>query len=909
MLTSSVLFVACQQEQHYDVIVHTLKGEPTKRYAFDENFTFPPAPDYEGYTFGGWYADEACTEVWLLPEELTSNVHIYAKLTPVDDGKDPIVPPSPSTDEEKVTVIFNYNYNGAPSSTVRTVKIGDSVVFPAAPTRTNYVFEGWYDGSTKVTSVVASKNVTLYAHWSPIQISTDVKVTFNYNYNGAPANTVVTVAKGAVAGYVTPEPRSGYVFDGWYTQVSGGSSWSGSQAVNSDVTVYAHWSEEKYFVVFDTMFERDVQSVVEVSKNANITLPSNPTRSGYTFDGWYTQPSGGIKVTSLNATRNTVLYARWKSNADHEHNFGGNYFKYTTCTVDGCDVVGRDVSERTFDADFDYDFNSDKQIEINRLYQDVLGSINGNANTLVNKFNQFDEQLSYVSHQEQVAYVLYSAYCNGDDVFYKNTNAASEYFNDMLVKYYTLLGRIYDENRSAFNRLTQGWSSGNVQYVLQMAELYGSSESNLNNVADRIANEYADIMTDLDEYYGSAAADGQLSNAEINKINKYYNDLYSKYGEFVQANNAIAKQSGYNNYMEYAYSEVYNREYTPQDVAAMRSYVKQYIAPILIKVQEQYDEYFPSEDYYSASNSSTDAENFVNLFSSDVSVFGNNANSQKVVNYIADYFASMTSASAQTPINYFTAANEIFQNGNYYTGTEDGAYTYWIGNANKSIVFFGERYVDAFTFVHEFGHYYNGIYNGGLELSMDHDETQSQGDEMMFLAWLKATYGSQNIEGVSMLECKQLLNILTTIVQCCAVDEFEQAVYSNSYGSGEYANGISSSQYGDLYVEILESYCGGKVFTEYDYDYWMYVCVDSAAYYISYAMSALPSLEIFVKSQTSGLDAARQCYFKLYTFSDSSSADSDGDDFVNYKEALKYAGLDNPFSQTIYTTIAGYFNN
>ena len=45
------------------------------------------------------------------------------------------------------------------------------------------------------------------------------------------------------------------------------------------------------------------------------TLPK-PTRSGYTFDGWYTKKSGGKKVsaTTKMAAKNTVVYAQWKKN-------------------------------------------------------------------------------------------------------------------------------------------------------------------------------------------------------------------------------------------------------------------------------------------------------------------------------------------------------------------------------------------------------------------------------------------------------------------------------------------------------------------------------------------------------------------------------------------------------------------
>ena len=41
-----------------------------------------------------------------------------------------------------------------------------------------------------------------------------------------------------------------------------------------------------------------------------------PTRSGYTFQGWYTSQSGGSKVSSsTKITGNTTIYAQWKQNA------------------------------------------------------------------------------------------------------------------------------------------------------------------------------------------------------------------------------------------------------------------------------------------------------------------------------------------------------------------------------------------------------------------------------------------------------------------------------------------------------------------------------------------------------------------------------------------------------------------
>lgn len=143
---------------------------------------------------------------------------------------------------------------------------------------------------------------------------------------------------------------------------------------------------------------------------------------------------------------------------------------------------------------------------------------------------------------------------------------------------------------------------------------------------------------------------------------------------------------------------------------------------------------------------------------------------------------------------------------------------------------------------------------------------------------------------------------MSTVILASAVDEFEQAVYSNSYGDGQYKDNIPTDYYGDLFGAILDSYgTGVREAINYD-DYWMMVCVDSAAYYISYAMSALPSLELFVKSQNSsiGMSGARSIYFKLYTAVQQNS-------ITTYKQALAYAGLDNPFQESMYTTLSDYF--
>ena len=102
--------------------------------------------------------------------------------------------------------------------------------------------------------------------------------------------------------------------------------------------------------------------------------------------------------------------------------------------------------------------------------------------------------------------------------------------------------------------------------------------------------------------------------------------------------------------------------------------------------------------------------------------------------------------------------------------------------------------------------------------------------------------------------------------------------------------------------------------TYFNENYWAYVVFDQAGYYISYAMSALPSLEIYAKAANEGLEAARESYIKLFTFSDNEAfmdVDQYGDPFikndVTYQQILNWAGLKGPFEAELYQTIRQAF--
>lgn len=140
-------------------------------------------------------------------------------------------------------------------------------------------------------------------------------VTFNAN-GGTVSTKSKNVTIGKTYGTLPTPTRTGYRFDDWYTQKTDGTKVTETTTVgtNPPTTLYAHWIAKKYTVTLDA----NGGTVSMASRTATYgseypALPA-PTRTGYTFDGWYTQKTGGTKVddnTTVTTAANHTLYAHW----------------------------------------------------------------------------------------------------------------------------------------------------------------------------------------------------------------------------------------------------------------------------------------------------------------------------------------------------------------------------------------------------------------------------------------------------------------------------------------------------------------------------------------------------------------------------------------------------------------------
>ena len=123
-----------------------------------------------------------------------------------------------------------------------------------------------------------------------------------------------------VEGAALPIPsKTGYTFAGWYenTEFSGNPVADVPTDSTGELTFYAKWTANTYTVTLVTN-DGTINSgyVTEYTYGVGETLPTDVTRGGYAFAGWYEQSDfSGSKVTEITATDtgNKTYYAKWLS--------------------------------------------------------------------------------------------------------------------------------------------------------------------------------------------------------------------------------------------------------------------------------------------------------------------------------------------------------------------------------------------------------------------------------------------------------------------------------------------------------------------------------------------------------------------------------------------------------------------
>ena len=158
-----------------------------------------------------------------------------------------------------------------------------------------------------------------------VDVKTDMgyKVTFDLNYDTSTGSNVYTtqdVIYGEAAVKPDDPARDGWIFGGWYTESGCENLYDFSTPVTGNITLYAKWARNTYTVTFNNGYGDDYAAGTPwapqyVEYQGYLTAPTeNPTRDGYEFRGWSTEPDGTAywDFTQNQVLGSFTLYAVWE---------------------------------------------------------------------------------------------------------------------------------------------------------------------------------------------------------------------------------------------------------------------------------------------------------------------------------------------------------------------------------------------------------------------------------------------------------------------------------------------------------------------------------------------------------------------------------------------------------------------
>ena len=286
-----------------------------------------------GYTFNGWTG---------------SNGQTYADgdmPTLLANQNGAVVTMTANWTENNYNIQYTTNVNPASRTagaavnpnTVTSYKVTDPNVTIQPMTWPGYNFDGWYDNqlfagtpvSTLVTSAVPAGDKHYYAKWT----AKNYNLAYHLNDSAAqPANNpdagfTTYTAESPDHTFGTPT-RPGYTFLGWFTDAglttAAPATLVTAQGDTNPTDLYAKWSAPLPYSITYVMNDTTPAGHTASNPAANpggfdVTDPSinlqAPTRTGYTFLGWYADAGLTTPISSINPATaiNYTVYAKWSA--------------------------------------------------------------------------------------------------------------------------------------------------------------------------------------------------------------------------------------------------------------------------------------------------------------------------------------------------------------------------------------------------------------------------------------------------------------------------------------------------------------------------------------------------------------------------------------------------------------------
>ena len=187
-----------------------------------------------------------------------------------------------------------------------------------------------------------------------------------------------------------------------------------------------------------------------------------------------------------------------------------------------------------------------------------------------------------------------------------------------------------------------------------------------------------------------------------------------------------------------------------------------------------------------------------------------------------------------------------------------------------------DSFSDTGTVIHELGHYANYYHNAAVGWSvadsLDLAEVDSQGLELLMLPYYPSFYG-KNADTAALY---RLSDAMYAVLTGCMEDEFQQRIYADP--------GMTLEEMNALYLRLAGEY-GFRELYGYTGTEWTMIphTFQSPMYYISYAVSMIPALELWERSVADAA-AAREAYFAILNRAP----------YAQFRRTVQQAGLSDP---------------
>lgn len=201
-------------------------------------------------------------------------------------------------------------FNGCTGLTSVTLEKGINIINRNAFKDCTELNDVKYNGHKTDWEKVRVNNAGNDTLTSKVQYLCDI----NFDLNGGTINGSNTVNKQTVYSkdklvtakcypndqtFVVPSDpvREGYTFLGWYTQAEGGTKYTFTEAVSSNIILYAHWNAHSHTVTLENDENKKTNSY---DYGSSVSVPTPTKKTGYNFNHWEVTVPDGETAPSLN---------------------------------------------------------------------------------------------------------------------------------------------------------------------------------------------------------------------------------------------------------------------------------------------------------------------------------------------------------------------------------------------------------------------------------------------------------------------------------------------------------------------------------------------------------------------------------------------------------------------------------